>query len=222
MAASVAAAAAAAPTPLTIFVLGASGDLAKKKTYPSLFELYVGGFLPPGLQIVGYARSELGLDAFRAIISNHLVGGDAAQRSGFLDLCTYCSGGYGDAAAFGKAVQLAALKEGEGQANRLFYFALPPAAFLEAAGTVAAAGMVRTPSNVLAHAFHCSPSHTSYPYLLCVCGHGCFALSFFVQNTRGWSRVVVEKVGHSRCHRDLGNLSFDSLSCMASVAAFWP
>jgi hypothetical protein len=31
---------------LTIFVVGASGDLAKKKTYPSLFDLFRLGFLP--------------------------------------------------------------------------------------------------------------------------------------------------------------------------------
>jgi hypothetical protein len=33
------------PDAVTIFVVGASGDLAKKKTYPSLFELHRSGFL---------------------------------------------------------------------------------------------------------------------------------------------------------------------------------
>ena len=33
------------PDTLTIFVVGASGDLAKKKTYPSLFDLFRHGFL---------------------------------------------------------------------------------------------------------------------------------------------------------------------------------
>lgn len=31
---------------LSIVVLGASGDLAKKKTYPSLWDLFVHGLLP--------------------------------------------------------------------------------------------------------------------------------------------------------------------------------
>ena len=31
---------------LTVVVIGASGDLAKKKTYPSLFALYCGNLLP--------------------------------------------------------------------------------------------------------------------------------------------------------------------------------
>ena len=44
---------------LLIVVVGASGDLAKKKTYPALFELYLARLLPSSAIICGYARSEL-------------------------------------------------------------------------------------------------------------------------------------------------------------------
>lgn len=40
-----------------IIVLGASGDLAKKKTFPAIFALFQQGFLPKDVQIVGYART---------------------------------------------------------------------------------------------------------------------------------------------------------------------
>lgn len=40
-----------------IVVLGASGDLAKKKTFPALFALYSQGYLPSDVHIVGYART---------------------------------------------------------------------------------------------------------------------------------------------------------------------
>lgn len=40
-----------------VVVLGASGDLAQKKTFPALFALYVAGLLPKDLKIVGYART---------------------------------------------------------------------------------------------------------------------------------------------------------------------
>ena len=40
-----------------IVVLGASGDLAQKKTFPALFALYKQGLLPKDVHIVGYARS---------------------------------------------------------------------------------------------------------------------------------------------------------------------
>ncbi len=51
--------------PLSIVVLGASGDLAKKKTYPALFALFSNDFLPPNVRIYGYARSEMNDAKFR-------------------------------------------------------------------------------------------------------------------------------------------------------------
>jgi glucose-6-phosphate 1-dehydrogenase len=39
---------------LTIVVLGASGDLAKKKIYPVLWALYRDGLMPEQTRIVGY------------------------------------------------------------------------------------------------------------------------------------------------------------------------
>ena len=40
-------------------VFGASGDLAKKKIYPTLWALFRDGLMPPGTQIYGYARSKM-------------------------------------------------------------------------------------------------------------------------------------------------------------------
>ncbi len=40
-----------------IVVLGASGDLAKKKTFPAIFGLINQGLLPDDLHIIGYART---------------------------------------------------------------------------------------------------------------------------------------------------------------------
>jgi glucose-6-phosphate 1-dehydrogenase len=38
-------------------VIGASGDLAKKKTYPALFELWKANLLPSATTIRGFART---------------------------------------------------------------------------------------------------------------------------------------------------------------------
>ena len=40
-----------------VVVLGASGDLAKRKTFPALFALYQQELLPKDVHIVGYART---------------------------------------------------------------------------------------------------------------------------------------------------------------------
>ena len=42
---------------LSVVVVGASGDLAKKKTYPALLDLFAHGHLPQHVNVVGIARS---------------------------------------------------------------------------------------------------------------------------------------------------------------------
>jgi len=56
---------------LSIVVVGASGDLARKKTYPALFSLFCHGLLPPNAIIAGYARSKIEHPAFLEKISSN-------------------------------------------------------------------------------------------------------------------------------------------------------
>jgi len=44
---------------LVVVVVGASGDLAKKKTYPALLSLYDDNLLPNDTVVWGYARSAM-------------------------------------------------------------------------------------------------------------------------------------------------------------------
>ena len=46
-------------------VFGASGDLAKKKIYPTLWNLFKDNLLPKESRIVGYARSKISVDDIR-------------------------------------------------------------------------------------------------------------------------------------------------------------
>ena len=59
---------------LTIIVFGASGHLAKTKTYPALYDLFVEGVLPKEVTIVGFARSKSTDTEFREKIEGHLKG----------------------------------------------------------------------------------------------------------------------------------------------------
>ena len=85
-----------------IFVFGASGDLALKKTYPSLYELYLSSLLPARILIVGYGRSSMQDEEARGKWGKYLKAGTAEERASFLKLCTYRSGGYNDTTAFKK------------------------------------------------------------------------------------------------------------------------
>lgn len=46
-------------------VFGASGDLAKKKIYPTLWSVFKENLFPKGTRIVGYARSKLTVEDIR-------------------------------------------------------------------------------------------------------------------------------------------------------------
>ena len=53
-------------------VIGASGDLSRKKIIPALFSLFVNGFLPKEFNVVGYARTEMDETAFRKMAEDNL------------------------------------------------------------------------------------------------------------------------------------------------------
>ena len=120
-------------THLTIFVVGASGDLAKKKTYPSLYDLHRHAFLPESVIICGYARSHMTEAEFRDHIRPYLKGGDEEDKSDFLDRCIYRAGAYdseGDVDAAFDDLRAAEAEAGAACVNRLFYFAIPPSVFV--------------------------------------------------------------------------------------------
>ncbi|KAJ8325296.1 Glucose-6-phosphate 1-dehydrogenase [Batrachochytrium dendrobatidis] len=121
-----------------IVVLGASGDLAFKKTYPALFGLFRNGFLPHNFQIVGYARSDLQLDEFKLRISSKIKfhnEQDKALLSTFFEKCFYVSGKYDQDDSYKKLCTFVEKVEGviPGKRDRIFYMALPPSVFSAAA-----------------------------------------------------------------------------------------
>ena len=52
----------------TIVIFGATGDLARRKLVPALFQLCCKGRLPEGLRIVGFSRSNYSDDQFRDLM----------------------------------------------------------------------------------------------------------------------------------------------------------
>ncbi len=56
----------------TFVVFGASGDLAKKKIYPTLWALYKENLLPPDTSFIGYARSNLTVDDIKSKCAQYL------------------------------------------------------------------------------------------------------------------------------------------------------
>jgi len=141
---------------LSIVVLGASGDLAKKKVFPALFALYYKGHLPKSFTVWGYARSGMKQTEFRnsiqAYLSCRLSEGEdcARQMEEFLDHCVYQQGQYNSEEDFTKlGLELDKREEGYAHGNRIFYLSLPPNLFVDAAtassrGASSSTGWTRT------------------------------------------------------------------------------
>ncbi|XP_034028241.1 glucose-6-phosphate 1-dehydrogenase-like isoform X2 [Thalassophryne amazonica] len=113
-------------------ILGASGDLAKKKIYPTLWWLFRDGLLPDETYIVGFARSNLTLEDVRAACLPHMkVANDESEHlSAFFRKNSYLSGRYDDGTSFSQLdAHLSSLSRGADSTNRLFYLALPPTVY---------------------------------------------------------------------------------------------
>ncbi|VDL63180.1 unnamed protein product [Nippostrongylus brasiliensis] len=120
--------------PYVFVVFGASGDLAKKKIYPTLWWLFRDSLLPSNITIIGYARSALTMEKLRAgfekackvsfhflhffavFILEKLNTGMYDEPEGFMDL---------------KSLIDEVQKNSNNQpVNRLYYLALPPSVFV--------------------------------------------------------------------------------------------
>jgi glucose-6-phosphate 1-dehydrogenase len=123
---------------VTIVVLGASGDLAKKKTFPALYALFQNKFLPEKTQIVGYARTKMDCDEFHKRVSSHLKSDDPTNDQNikdFLKICHYVAGQYDQEEYWQKLdkfIEDLETKQSlkKEQKNRIFYMALPPSVFV--------------------------------------------------------------------------------------------
>ncbi len=120
--------------PCSVILFGASGDLAKRKVIPALYDLAVHGALGPRYSVVGFARTAMTDEVFRATSEEAArniseVGPiDPKTWSEFASRLHYCSGDYGDQESYGcLAKRIGEIEEANKLGgNRLFYLSTPP------------------------------------------------------------------------------------------------
>jgi len=111
-------------------VFGASGDLAKKKIYPTLWALYRDNLLPKDAKIFGYARSKMTVAQLRekCVGTVKAKEGEEEMLEAFWKSNYYVAGSYDTKRDFELLSQEMTAVE-KGANNRLFYLALPPSVF---------------------------------------------------------------------------------------------
>ncbi|WKZ34453.1 MAG: glucose-6-phosphate dehydrogenase [Anaerolineales bacterium] len=119
--------------PATIIIFGASGDLTQRKLIPSLFNLFHKRRTPKNLRIIGFGGTDFTDEQFREHLHKGLkeyAGYPFTDEDWnlFAPKLRYLCGKYNEISAFQRlSEQLAKLEDGE--ANRLYYMALPPTLF---------------------------------------------------------------------------------------------
>ncbi len=117
----------------TIIIFGASGDLTQRKLIPSLFNLFRKRRTPKKFQVIGFGGTAFTDEQFREHLHTGLkeyAGYSFTEEEWniFAPNLYYLQGKYTEAGDFTKlAEHLTALENGD--ANRLFYMALPPTLF---------------------------------------------------------------------------------------------
>ena len=135
------------PDDHVIVLLGATGDLARRKLLPGLFHLSAVGLLPDGYRIVGSARRPLTDEQFREharqAVAEFGTGEPASRRMGRFQprpvLRQRRTGQHGPA---GGRVQRADEQLG-GSPRRLIHLAIPPGSFEATVAMLAEAGLTR-------------------------------------------------------------------------------
>ncbi|GAA0171655.1 dehydrogenase [Lithospermum erythrorhizon] len=123
---------------VSITIVGASGDLAKKKIFPALFALYYEGCLPEHFSIFGYARSKMTDAELRVMVSRTLTcridkrENCDEKMEQFLQRCFYHSGQYDSQEHFRDLDRKLKEHEAGRVSNRLFYLSIPPNIFVDA------------------------------------------------------------------------------------------
>ena len=124
-------------TPCTLVIFGASGDLAKRKLIPALYEMMREKLLPDEFVLVGYARSPMSDQQYRDECRDAVTKYartkpvDAAVWKKIEQNIAYVQGDYGSEADHRKLeekLQKFDADKGTG-GNRMFYLSTPPNTF---------------------------------------------------------------------------------------------
>jgi glucose-6-phosphate 1-dehydrogenase len=135
--------------PCTVILFGASGDLAKRKVIPAMFDLAQNNSLGERYAILGFARTPMTDEAFRSSIGEAAktiseVGPiDPAKWDSFASNLHYLSGDYANNVSYAELAKRLTELDQEQQlgGNRLFYLSTPPEVYPDIVEHLGRAGL---------------------------------------------------------------------------------
>src|SRR5262245_18240244 len=127
----------AAPEPCSLIIFGGAGDLARRKLLPALWNLHLDGALPRAFAVIGFARTEIDDEGYRAFAKESIQHhsrrplDDAAWET-FRASIFWVRGAFDDASAYASLKRsLDAIEPKLGiPGNRIFYLSVPPSVMM--------------------------------------------------------------------------------------------
>jgi glucose-6-phosphate 1-dehydrogenase len=137
---------------MTFVLFGATGDLAKRKIFPALYNLYVDQKLPQSISIIGLGRGELSHSDFQEKVKESILDfsrrleHEAATMGGFLDYFRYSKLDVNREEDYQSLLQLVRQREKElhSEENRMFYLSVAPEFFETIALNIKKSGLGET------------------------------------------------------------------------------
>lgn len=138
--------------PCALVIFGVTGDLARKKVVPAIYDLANRGLLPPTFALIGFARRDWDDEAFSREVLEDVK---AHSRTPFrqviwdrlADGCRFVQGAFDDDDAFARLAECLEKLEAERGTggNHAFYLAIPPRSFPAVCEQLHQAGLARPP-----------------------------------------------------------------------------
>lgn len=137
---------------VTFVLFGATGDLAKRKIYPALYNLFIEQKLPQSFHVIGLGRRELSDEAFQASVEQSLtqfsrrVANDPVLVNSFLSAFRYNVLDIGRNEDYVKLLRRIEQREKELNLtpNRMFYLSVGPEFFATIAANIKESGLGST------------------------------------------------------------------------------
>ena len=120
----------------TLVIFGGSGDLARRRLIPALYNLLLDGLLPANFAVLGLGRKKMTDDEFRATLREGVLAHSRQSLveerwTAFASRLFYLAGGNDDSNTY--AALKTRVEELERQfglpGNRIFYLSIPPSSF---------------------------------------------------------------------------------------------
>ncbi|MFZ0227242.1 MAG: glucose-6-phosphate dehydrogenase [Mycobacterium sp.] len=134
--------------PCAVVIFGVTGDLARKKVVPAIYDLANRGLLPPNFALVGFARRDWDDEAFAKVLYDDVK---AHSRTPFREAiwdrlaegCRFVKGAFDDdeaVARLAETLEKLDAERGTG-GNHGFYLAIPPKSFPSVCEQLSKAGL---------------------------------------------------------------------------------